>query len=153
MSIPAGSRLVRCASTAATALLLASMPGCNHGAGPFDGTSARPQAPDRDATVIDRSEILRARASTIQELLEGRLTGVRVRRSGGRVWVEIRGPGTINGSTEALIVVDGIESSGTTLVSMSPSDVERIRVLKDGSAAIYGVRGGNGVLLITTRRR
>jgi len=54
--------------------------------------------------------------------------------------------------SEALIVVDGLEITASALFSMNPKDVARVEVLKDGSAAIYGMRAANGVLLITTRR-
>lgn len=66
--------------------------------------------------------------------------------------ISIRGgSGSLLGSNSALIVVDGI--STTSIESINPSDVENISVLKGSAAAIYGTRGANGVLIITTKGR
>ena len=65
--------------------------------------------------------------------------------------VRIRGVGTINGSADPLFVVDGVQV-GSNANFLNPSDIENIEVLKDASAtAIYGSRGANGVVLITTK--
>ena len=65
--------------------------------------------------------------------------------------VQLRGVGSLNGSTEPLYVIDGVP--GGNLSSVQPSDIESIDILKDGSAAaIYGTRANAGVILITTRR-
>jgi TonB-dependent starch-binding outer membrane protein SusC len=95
-------------------------------------------------------------ATRIEDLLS-REPGVSVTRlAGGRVAVRIRGAGSFMGSAEPLLVIDGIPveyDSGWVLRGISPSDVVRIQVLKDASStAIFGVRGGNGVIMITTRR-
>ncbi|MDR2882537.1 MAG: TonB-dependent receptor plug domain-containing protein [Alistipes sp.] len=65
----------------------------------------------------------------------------------------IRGLGSLHGSNEALIVVDGIimPDFATVNANLSPSEVANVSVLKDGSSAIYGSRAANGVILITTR--
>ncbi len=90
----------------------------------------------------------------LDEALAGRAAGVNVVATSGmpgasRV-IQIRGVSSINGSNP-LVVIDGI--SGRDLNKLNPSDIESIEVLKDAaSAAIYGVSGGNGVILITTRR-
>lgn len=86
------------------------------------------------------------------ELLEGRIAGVHVTRLGLSDY-SIR----IRGGREAMIVIDGmIPAEGVPqrfiLSSINPADVARVDVLKDASASIYGSRGGNGVILITTRR-
>ena len=81
------------------------------------------------------------------EYLEGRVAGVMVtpdRR------IIIRGIGTINGSTDPLIMVDGYEVQDLSVIN--PRDVKSVDILKDGSASIYGVRGANGVILITTKK-
>lgn len=63
----------------------------------------------------------------------------------------IRGVGTINSSTDPLYVVDGVVMDDIQFIN--PNDIERMEVLKDASsAAIYGARGANGVVLITTKR-
>jgi TonB-dependent SusC/RagA subfamily outer membrane receptor len=60
---------------------------------------------------------------------------------------------TFAGGTDALVVIDGVaQQSPNSLLDVNPADVVRIQVLKDAAAAIYGVRGQNGVLVITTRR-
>lgn len=62
----------------------------------------------------------------------------------------IRGINSINSSTDPLILVDGLEVSN--LSNVNPNDVQSVTVLKDASASIYGARGANGVILITTKR-
>lgn len=87
--------------------------------------------------------------TSMHELIRGRFAGVQVQGNGDII---IRGANSINLSNAALIVVDGIPVDGSTLNSMVPSDVSSINVLKDGSAAIYGSRGANGVVLIETKK-
>jgi TonB-dependent SusC/RagA subfamily outer membrane receptor len=62
--------------------------------------------------------------------------------------VIIRGAQSISGSTAALIVVDGIQVDNSALNAISPNQVKSINVIKDGSSAIYGGRGANGVVVI-----
>lgn len=64
----------------------------------------------------------------------------------------IRGSDSLNSSSAALILIDGIEVNSSELNSLSPTDVKSVDILKGGSAAIYGVRGANGVIVITTKR-
>ncbi|HEX6367389.1 MAG TPA: TonB-dependent receptor plug domain-containing protein [Longimicrobium sp.] len=104
-------------------------------------------------------ERLRAhRASRVEEMFQGRMAGVVVtRQAGGGYSVRIRGASSFTGGGEPLFVLDGVpllsSRPGHELDGINPSDIERIDVLKDaGSAAIYGSRAANGVILITTRR-
>ena len=88
------------------------------------------------------------------QILQGRTPGVNVTNSsgapGGAVSIRIRGANSINGSNEPLYVIDGFV--GANFRDINPSDIESIQVLKDASAtAIYGSRGANGVVLITTK--
>jgi TonB-linked SusC/RagA family outer membrane protein len=70
----------------------------------------------------------------------------------GDVTIRIRGVATINGSADPLYVVDGVQV-GTSIDFLNPNDVENIEILKDASAtAIYGARGANGVIMITTKQ-
>lgn len=103
-------------------------------------------------------------------LLQGRVSGVNVTASSGtpgtRNRVSIRGIGSLTAGNEPLYVVDGVPLSNTTgdagawggeslssLSDINPADIESIQILKDAaSAAIYGSRGTNGVILITTRQ-
>lgn len=82
--------------------------------------------------------------SNIYEYLEGRVAGLTV--EGNKLYVRNQ-PGS---NKEALIIVDGIEMNDIS--GLSPDQVERVDVLKDASSAsIYGIRGANGVVVITTR--
>ena len=98
------------------------------------------------------------RASRVEEMIQGRMAGVVVTRvAGGGYSIRIRGAGSFNGGGEPLFVLDGVPLLGTRpgheLDGINPSDIERIDVLKDaGSAAVYGSRAANCVILITTRR-
>ena len=90
-------------------------------------------------------------------LLQGKVAGLNIIKQGGddpaqnNYNVQLRGVGSLNGSTEPLYVIDGVP--GGSLSSVQPSDIESIDILKDGSAAaIYGTRANAGVILITTRR-
>lgn len=72
-------------------------------------------------------------------------------RPGESSKIRIRGIGTINASTDPLIVVDGVPYDGD-MNTINPDDVESLTVLKDAaSAALYGARGANGVVMITTK--
>ncbi len=84
--------------------------------------------------------------SNIYEYLQGRVAGVDVVGTS----IRIRGERSINGSNEPLIIVDGMETSDIS--NLSPDEVQTIDVLKDAATtAMYGSRGANGVILITTR--
>ncbi len=82
------------------------------------------------------------------ELIRGKFSGVQV--VGDEII--IRGNNTLGGSNAALIVVDGIERDGNILGILPPNTVKSIDILKDGSSAIYGSRGANGVVLIETKK-
>lgn len=96
--------------------------------------------------------------------LQGRVAGVQVTQNsgqpGGSISLRIRGVNSINGSSEPLYVIDGVQISNDgevgdlgSLATINPNDIESMEVLKDASAtAIYGSRGANGVVLITTKR-
>lgn len=84
-----------------------------------------------------------------------RVPGVNVVGSGDNVSVNIRGIGTIHASTQPLFVVDGhiVGDSYAQANSMvTPRDIDYVQVLKGNDAAMYGVRGANGVILIRTRK-
>lgn len=90
------------------------------------------------------------------QILQGRVSGVQVTQTnsepGGTTSIRIRGTNSINTGNEPLFVVDGFPGAGD-LNSINPSDIESIEILKDASAtAIYGSRGANGVVLITTKK-
>ena len=81
----------------------------------------------------------------VAEAISGRFAGVNVQ--GGEVY--IRGINSINGPNAALYVVDGIPTD--YIANIDPCQVKNISIIKDGSSAIYGSRGANGVVLITLK--
>ena len=88
--------------------------------------------------------------------LAGKVAGVFIDQNNGAPGadtpaVRIRGTNTFNNSS-ALVVIDGIPDRAGGLARINPADIESISVLKDASAAIYGARAANGVILITTKR-
>ncbi len=84
-----------------------------------------------------------------------RVPGVNVAGTGNNQRVTIRGISSFNSGIEPLFVIDG-QIAGTSYMEVNnrvnPRDIDHVRVLKGPDAAIYGVRGGNGVVLITTKR-
>lgn len=105
-------------------------------------------------TNVDIADI-QTPATNINNMLGGRIPGViSLQRSGepgkniSEFW--IRGIGTFGANSSALVLIDGLEGN---LSEIDPSDIESFSVLKDASAtAVYGVRGANGVVLVTTKR-
>ena len=97
---------------------------------------------------MDQDEV--SSYSDIGEYLQGRVPGLSVIREGPRYRFIIRGVGTINGTSEPLLIVDGVEV--TDISFLNPRDVRSVEVLKDSSSSIYGARGAFGVILITTHR-
>ena len=83
----------------------------------------------------------------MRDAIAGKIPGVRI-TSGG---VIIRGNGSINGTTYALIIVDGVSADVNALDRINPADVKSINVIKDGSSAIYGSKGAFGVIIIETK--
>ena len=107
------------------------------------------------AAVVGAGEIGKAQVSNPVESLKGKVAGVQMTQVSGRPGesskIRIRGIGTINASTDPLIVVDGVPYDGD-MNTINPDDVESLTVLKDAaSAALYGARGANGVVMITTK--
>ncbi len=97
---------------------------------------------------INKDDIDFSQYSNIYELIRGRFAGVQIVNDE----IIIRGQNSINSSSAALIVVDGVPVSNSTLMSIAPTQVKSINVIKDGSSAIYGSRGANGVVIIETRQ-
>ncbi|OFY61852.1 MAG: SusC/RagA family protein [Bacteroidetes bacterium RBG_13_43_22] len=95
-------------------------------------------------------------SSNISQALQGRISGVDLSQTntkpGATMQVRIRGSRSLNASNDPLVVVDGIPFAGS-ISDLNPNDIKSIDVLKDASAtAIYGSRGANGVILITTNK-
>ncbi len=95
--------------------------------------------------------------NNIAESLGGRIAGVQVSSSDGGLGdnfnIVIRGAGSLTQSTAPLYVIDGFPMESSSMGALNPNDIESIDVLKDASAtAIYGSRGANGVVIITTKK-
>ncbi|MGS2740361.1 SusC/RagA family TonB-linked outer membrane protein [Sinomicrobium sp. M5D2P17] len=112
-----------------------------------------------------KSDDLKERpASSLNQGLSGRITGVNVSsnsgRPGGRANIRIRGSSSISVSNDPLYVVDGVilnavglQNGSSPIDYLNPNDIASIEVLKDASStAIYGARGANGVILVTTKK-
>lgn len=113
---------------------------------------------------VKAKELTQMPVTNVAQGLQARVAGVQINQNsgspGGNISVRIRGTNSINGSSEPLYVVDGIQISNggginevSPLSTINPNDIESVEVLKDASAAaIYGARAANGVVLITTKR-
>ena len=107
--------------------------------------------------VVNVEEMTKSSYPTLSKALEGRAAGVNVMAISGQpgagATVKVRGIGSITLSSEPLYVVDGISVGPEILTTLNPNDIESTQILKDASAtAIYGARGANGVILITTKK-
>ncbi len=106
-------------------------------------------------SVVSVEDMQQTKFPTIEKALQGRASGVYVSQTSGHpgsgVSVKIRGIGSINRSSEPLYIVDDVPTGG--LNGIAPEDIESVQILKDASAtAIFGARGANGVVIITTKR-
>lgn len=102
---------------------------------------------------VSSEDFNKAPAGDPMQLLVGKVAGLNIDVSadGGSSSFQIRGATSINGGNSPLVVIDGV--AGGSLDNISTEDIESISILKDGaSAAIYGTRGANGVILVTTRK-
>lgn len=99
---------------------------------------------------VSSEELDRVHATTVSSTLAGKIAGVTFRmpdgRPGSSASIQIRNMGN------PLYVIDGIQKDAGQFNNISPNDIESITVLKDASAAIYGVRAANGVVVVTTKR-
>ena len=117
-------------------------------------------------STVPVDEIRKVAVTSLDQALQGRAAGVQITQNsgapGGTTTIRIRGGNSIQGDNEPLYVIDGIPfkndgagsgSNFNVLSTLNPSDIESISVLKDASStAIYGSRGANGVVIITTKR-
>ena len=106
------------------------------------------QDPDHVTNSVSKVKVKKTDAQTytdMYEYLRGRVPGVMV-TSDKRII--IRGIGTNSDSFDPLILVDDVET--TDLSGLNPADVQSVDVIKDGTSAIYGMRGANGVIIIRT---
>ena len=140
------------------------------------GFSQRKDEMGSTYSTIDADDVVRSGEATMVNGLSGRAAGVRIARSNGDPGagstIQIRGANTITGSSDPLIILDGVPISNSTLYGggngagedggvsqqsrlndINPADIESIQVLKGASAAsLWGSRAANGVIVITTRK-
>lgn len=105
---------------------------------------------------VKMGELRNSPQTSIDQALQGRVAGAEIMSTSGdpgaSTSIRIRGSRSITASNEPLIVVDGVMDAISDLNDISPSDIESVSILKDASStAIYGSRGSNGVILITTK--
>lgn len=108
------------------------------------------------AETVKAEQIDRRVVASVSKAIEGTVAGVQSSSGSGQpgagASIMVRGFGSINSSSEPLYVVDGAPFDGS-ISSINPSDIESITVLKDAaSGALYGARGANGIVMITTKR-
>jgi len=107
-------------------------------------------------STIGTKELIQSPVANISNSLVGRLPGLFATQAGGEPGndgskIRIRGVGTFSGNTDPLTLVDGIQVDNFN--NIDPNEIESVTVLKDASStAVYGIRGANGVLIITTKR-
>ena len=141
VTFPTRSRMSLCAALA----LVAS---CTHG--------RRDLGPAR-APEVTAEDIERNPGTPIEQIIEAKIPGIHVTRtSSGAIAIRIHGTSSFYGSNNPLYVIDGTPLDAGpegALTGVNPYDIQSIRVLKDpADVGIYGVRGANGVILITTKR-
>ena len=105
---------------------------------------------------VDASELAKVPVSSVSQALSGRISGVNVTASEGsldaQVSIRVRGGMSITQGNSPLYIIDGFPSEESTFNALNASDIESIDVLKDASStAIYGSRGANGVIVVTTK--
>lgn len=105
----------------------------------------------------DMEDILKSNVTTFDQALAGRIAGVVATTGDGALGTEanivIRGNNSLTQSSAPLYIIDGFPSESSFAAALNPNDIESMDVLKDASAtAIYGARGANGVIVITTKR-
>jgi TonB-linked SusC/RagA family outer membrane protein len=113
---------------------------------------------------VKSTEIMQTPVANVAQGLQGRVAGLQVVQNssapGGNVSVRVRGTNSIRGSSEPLFIIDGVQFNNgggvndlSPLSTINPNDIASVEVLKDASStAIYGARGANGVVIITTKR-
>ena len=108
-------------------------------------------------STVTSKDFQKGSVTSPEQLIAGKVAGVSITSNGGQPGsgsvIRIRGGASLNASNDPLIVVDGVPLSSVNLQGINPDDIESMSILKDASsAAIYGSRASNGVILITTKR-
>ncbi|ULQ55105.1 TonB-dependent receptor [Flavihumibacter rivuli] len=106
---------------------------------------------------VSAKEFEQVPIASFTQILQGKAPGVNIvgvnGRPGAAAYIRIRGVGSISAGSEPLIIIDGVPANSNILNAINPNDIENVSVLKDAaSASIYGSRGSNGVMVVTTKR-
>jgi TonB-dependent SusC/RagA subfamily outer membrane receptor len=137
-------RCLRVAFLASIGVLLFTAGCSSRQTGPVVGSDGPMQR--GDVNVLDADDVT-IPIHTMERFIANRLPGIVIRGQS----IVIRGNSTFSSTNQALIVVDGRAMDTVTFLDMNPADVERIEVLRGSDAALYGRRGANGVLVVTTQ--
>ncbi|MBR4131301.1 MAG: TonB-dependent receptor [Bacteroidaceae bacterium] len=118
--------------------------------------TAKKSAFTGSAKVVDAEELAKSQVTSVTNALAGAVPGLQLTSTSGAPGhtstIRIRGFGSLNAGKDPLIIVDGAPYSGD-LSNLNPNDVESMTVLKDAASnALYGARGANGVIMITTKK-
>lgn len=137
-------------------LVVSILSGCARASQPSETQSLEP-AEEPSTAVVSAEDIASTSGETIERVLMRKFPGVWiVRTDGGGISVRIRGTSSFYGSNEPLYVLDGVPlhaGRNGSLVGLNPYDIETIKVLKNpADTGMYGIRGANGVIVITTKR-
>ncbi|MCH5223820.1 MAG: SusC/RagA family TonB-linked outer membrane protein [Muribaculaceae bacterium] len=119
--------------------------------------TAKKSAYTGSASVVKSDEIENSLVTDVTSAINGKVAGVQMLSSDGAPGttpsVYIRGTGSLTTSSAPLYVIDGVPMNSGAMLDLSPSDVESMTILKDAAAAaLYGARGANGVILVTTKK-
>lgn len=139
-------------------LMLVGVAACAHtGATTSGAAGGDPMLATGAVTAATENDLRANQAQPIEQILMSRVPGLwATRTAGGGLSLRIRGTTSIVGSNEPLFVIDGVpvhSGPGGNLTGISPYDIETIKVLRDAAdTSMYGSRGANGVIVITTRR-
>ncbi|MGB1269370.1 MAG: SusC/RagA family TonB-linked outer membrane protein [Flavobacteriaceae bacterium] len=122
------------------------------------GIKRKPDEVTTATQVVKGDKINEGANPNAVQALAGKVSGLQVNTSstgvsGGNTSIVLRGVKSISGGSEALVVIDNVISSSTVLETLDPKTIESINVLKGANgAALYGNRGGNGVVIVTTKK-
>jgi len=148
ITVGRGSRLTVTLSEASTDLSEMVVTGYQNQSRKLSGSST---------ATVDIKNVAVQPVASFDQLLQGQTPGLNIKTGSGQPGrpsdVVIRGKGSINGSTDPLYIVDGIQLQARDFEAMNPLDFESVTVLKDGaSTSLYGSRGANGVIVVTTKK-
>ena len=138
-----------------SALLLGIALACSSGGGGTPQTAPHPEE-SKAGQAVTAKDVSNTPSGSVEKTLEGRFPGVVLLKTpSGGISIRIRGAASVNGQNAPLYVIDGspVEPGPDgDLPGLNPYDIESIKVLKDAaSTSMYGVRGGNGVIIIKTK--